>query len=185
MGLSQTLLLGLIAGVTILLGLPVGRMRQPAPTLRALLNAIATGILLFLAWDVLSAGWEPIDTALGSVHDHHGGLAPVLGYGTLFAGGLAAGLLSLVFYERWMGRLARSGDGGAVERFGAGAMAAGELSARRLGLAAWSPARRLALLIAVGIGLHNFAEGLAIGQSAARNEVALAWRTRRTPAARS
>src|SRR5205823_7570039 len=31
-----------------------------------------------------------------------------------------------------------------------------------------------ALLIAVGIGLHNFAEGLAIGQSAARNEVALA-----------
>ncbi len=33
---------------------------------------------------------------------------------------------------------------------------------------------RLALLIAVGIGLHNFAEGLAIGQSAARGEVAFA-----------
>ena len=38
----------------------------------------------------------------------------------------------------------------------------------------WSPARRLALLIAVGIGLHNFAEGLAIGQSAASGEIALA-----------
>ena len=37
-----------------------------------------------------------------------------------------------------------------------------------------SPARRLALLIAVGIGLHNFAEGLAIGQSAASNEISLA-----------
>lgn len=34
MGLSKTLLLGFIAGVTILLGLPVGRMRGPAPSLR-------------------------------------------------------------------------------------------------------------------------------------------------------
>jgi ZIP family zinc transporter len=33
---------------------------------------------------------------------------------------------------------------------------------------------RTALLIAIGIGLHNFAEGLAIGQSAARGEAALA-----------
>jgi ZIP family zinc transporter len=41
-------------------------------------------------------------------------------------------------------------------------------------MAAWSAARRLSLLIAVGIGLHNFAEGLAIGQSAASGEIALA-----------
>src|SRR5213078_4167096 len=37
-----------------------------------------------------------------------------------------------------------------------------------------SPARRLSLLIATGIGIHNFGEGLAIGQSAAADEVALA-----------
>jgi ZIP family zinc transporter len=37
-----------------------------------------------------------------------------------------------------------------------------------------SRARTTALLIAVGIGLHNFAEGLAIGQSAATGEIALA-----------
>ena len=35
-------------------------------------------------------------------------------------------------------------------------------------------ARRLALMIAVGIGLHNFSEGLAIGQSAASGEISLA-----------
>jgi ZIP family zinc transporter len=35
-------------------------------------------------------------------------------------------------------------------------------------------ARQLALLIAVGIGLHNFAEGLAIGNSAAQGDIALA-----------
>lgn len=37
-----------------------------------------------------------------------------------------------------------------------------------------SAARRTALLIAVGIGLHNFSEGLAIGQSAASGEISLA-----------
>ena len=38
-----------------------------------------------------------------------------------------------------------------------------------------SPARWLALFIATGIGLHNFSEGLAIGQSAARDELSLAF----------
>jgi len=46
MSLMSTVLLGVIAGVTILLGLPIGRLRSPAPTLRALLNATAVGVLL-------------------------------------------------------------------------------------------------------------------------------------------
>jgi ZIP family zinc transporter len=37
-----------------------------------------------------------------------------------------------------------------------------------------SPARWLALFIATGIGLHNFSEGLAIGQSSARDQLSLA-----------
>jgi len=167
MGLGKTLLLGFIAGVTILLGLPIGRIRRPAVTLRVLLNATAVGVLLFLVWDVLSAAWEPIDAELSAIHDGGGSLAKTLGYGGLFAVGLSVGLLSLVAYERWMTRRLAS-----ARPAGPGAMAVGELDRRAN--PGWSPARRLALLIAVGIGLHNFAEGLAIGQSAASGELALA-----------
>jgi ZIP family zinc transporter len=174
--LSKTLLLGLIAGGTIIFGLPVGRMRRPAPAMRALLNALAIGILLFLVWDVVTHAWEPIDSALAKVHDHTGSLAPVFGYGALFASGLVIGIGSLVAYEMWMSRsAARALPGQAPRdgrRFGPGAMSKAEAASWRV--SAWSPARRLALMIATGIGLHNFAEGLAIGQSAAAGELALA-----------
>jgi ZIP family zinc transporter len=158
--LGKTLLLGFVAGVTILLGLPIGRLKRPAPAFRMMLNAIAVGILTFLVWDVLSAAWEPIDSALNRFHKGDGGLGSAFGYGFLFTVGLAVGLLALVGYERWMNRVTR--DLGA---------AAG---VRARGIASWSAGRQLALLIAVGIGLHNFAEGLAIGQAAANREIALA-----------
>jgi ZIP family zinc transporter len=168
--LSKTLLLGFIAGVTILLGLPIGRLRRPAPGLRVFLNAIAIGVLIFLVWDVFSAAWEPIDAALGRLHNHQGGLGSALGYGSLFAGGLAVGLVGLTFYERWMAaRAARRS-----RRFGPGAMAVDERPAQQGRVSSWTPVQQLSLLIAVGIGLHNFAEGLAIGQSAASGDIALA-----------
>src|SRR5579859_6652555 len=107
MGLGKTLLLGFVAGVTIVLGLPIGRLKRPAPSLRMMLNAIAVGILLFLVWDVLSAAWEPIDSALGDFHAGNGGLGRAFGYGVLFTSGLAVGLLALVAYERWMDRVTR------------------------------------------------------------------------------
>ena len=106
MSLMSTMVLGFIAGVTILLGLPIGRLRKPAPALSALLNATAIGVLLFLFWDVLSAAWSPIDEALTSAHDGKGGLGLAVGYGSLFAVGLAVGLLALVRYESWMARQA-------------------------------------------------------------------------------
>jgi ZIP family zinc transporter len=173
----STTLLGCIAGVTILLGLPIGRLRTATPTLSALLNATAVGVLLFLFWDVLSAAWVPVDTALSSAHLGKGGLGAAAGYGVLFAAGLATGLLALVYYESWMGhqlmQIKRPVPGPGDH--GPGAMGVTEVRAPRTSrVATWSAARRLSLLIAMGIGLHNFAEGLAIGQSSASGELALA-----------
>ena len=165
---AQTVFLGLIAGVTILFGLPLGKLRAPRPGLRQFLNALAIGILVFLIWDVLVHAWEPVDGALGRLHDRTAGIGPVLGYGALFLLGIGVGLMSLVYYERWLaGR-------GRPRTLGPGAMAPGELTAGRAGIAGWSAARRLSLLIAVGIGLHNFGEGLAIGASAAIGAIGLA-----------
>ena len=168
MGTGKTLLLGAVAGSTILIGMPLGRMRTPAPRLRLILNATAIGILLFLLWDVLAGAFEPIDVALSSFHEGNGGLGSAIGYAALFFAGLTIGLMTLVYYER---RLASVGS---KKKFGPGSVTVGELEAGTAGLASWSPARRLALLIAVGIGLHNFAEGLAIGSSAASGDIALA-----------
>jgi ZIP family zinc transporter len=165
---AQTLFLGFIAGVTILLGLPLGRLRAPHPGLRQFLSAVAIGILLFLVWDVLVHAYAPLDTALGHLHARSAGIGPVLGYGALFFLGISTSLLSMVYYERWLSGRRRP------KPFGPGAMVNGELAAARTGVAGWSAARRMSLLIAVGIGLHNFGEGLAIGNSAATGAIGLA-----------
>ena len=163
---TRTLVLGAIAGFTIFFGLPLGRLRRPLPRLRQFLNAVAIGILVFLLWDVLTHAWSPIDSALSDFHQSKAGLRPVVGYGALFFGGLGIGLVGLAYYERLLGRRSH--------RFGREPMTAGIELARIWRVADWSPARRLSFLIAVGIGLHNFGEGLAIGGSAARGEIGLA-----------
>jgi ZIP family zinc transporter len=162
MSTTQTLLLGAIAGFTILLGLPVGRLEMRSQAIRAALTAFSAGILIFLLWDVLGHGVEPVELA---VEDHHWGrLAEI---GPLLAGGLALGFMSLVYYDRWMMNKR------ATPLVGPGAAALDEFTSRSW-IERLTPGRRLALLIATGIGLHNFGEGLAIGQAAATNEVSLA-----------
>jgi ZIP family zinc transporter len=144
-----TLLLGAIAGLTIYLGLPVARLTKPARSWQAFLNAVAIGILVFLLWDVLSEASEPVHAALESARTGNAGNFAVLLL--LFAGGFGLGSLGLVYFERNFSRLA-------TRVTGAGAM---------------TP-RHLALIIATGIGLHNFSEGLAIGLASRAGAIGLA-----------
>jgi ZIP family zinc transporter len=155
MGFAATAGLGAVAGFTIFLGLPVARSR-PTQGRVAVLNAASIGVLLFLFFDIIKNATAQVDGALADNR------ARGIGYGLLLAAGLAVGMLTLVAFERATLRRKK-----APLPSGPGAMAAAALAtgtrARREPLA---PAVRVALFIAIGIGLHNFSEGLAIGQAA-------------------
>ncbi len=161
MSSASIALLGLVAGLTIFLGLPVGRLRNAPAALRAFLNAVATGVLLFLFVDIVSHAQDPVEHALDEATGG-GSWLSFIWLAFVLVVGFGAGLFSLVYYERWMDRRPRLSPG-------PGAVAATP-TLLRLG----SPSHRLAVLIATGIGLHNFAEGLAIGQSAASGDLSLA-----------
>jgi zinc transporter, ZIP family len=165
MSTPHILVLGAIAGGTIFLGLPLGRMQGLSAATRAALSALATGILIFLLWDVLSGAVDPIDSALQARHWGRFSWLAAVG-----AAGFTVGLMSLVHYSEWMKRRA---DRRASTLVGPGAAALDEFEGRSW-IEGLTPGRRLALLIAIGIGVHNFGEGLAIGQAAAASEISLA-----------
>jgi len=161
MSTTQTLLLGAIAGLTIFIGLPMGRVRGLSPKLKSFFTATATGILIFLFWDVLTEAIDPAQHALDAkTWGRFAGVASIA-----FAG-FVVGLMTLVYYDSWMKARQRRA------MLGPGAASVAEFSrTHRPGLSA---AQWLSVFIATGIGLHNFSEGLAIGQSAARDLKSLA-----------
>jgi ZIP family zinc transporter len=158
---GETLLLGFIAGGTIFHGLPMGRVRHRGLSDRAGLSALATGILLFLLLDVFARALDPIEDRLEA---HR--WSSFAGFTVLGLAGFAVGYLSLVYYGEWMKRRGGRRASSLVEP---GAAAVEEFESRGL-----SEGKLLALLIAVGVGVHNFGEGLAIGQAAANELTGLA-----------
>ncbi|TME15271.1 MAG: zinc permease [Chloroflexi bacterium] len=137
-------LVGAIAGFSIFIGLPVARMRGLSKAFQGFLNAVATGVLLFLLWDILSHAVGPVQAAL--VGARLGSPELFIALALIFALGLASGLLVLIYFNA---RLFSHQQGAPSPRW-------------------------LSLAIASGLGLHNLSEGLAIGQSAATGAVAFA-----------
>jgi ZIP family zinc transporter len=169
---AETTALGAIAGATIFLGLPLGRVQQLSPRVRNFLAALSAGILLFIFWDVTGAAAEMIENALLGAKDG-GSWGRFVVFAVMGAGGLALGALSLAWLERAMlrHRPLPPMSGGSVDAPPAAMMgvdpAAVADQARRAALA-------LGMLIAIGIGVHNFSEGLAIGVASKSGEIALA-----------
>jgi zinc transporter, ZIP family len=162
---TQILVLGAVAGATIFIGLPLGRLQTANVALKAALSATATGILLFLLYDVIHGSIEPVDEALSAATDG-GSWGHFAWFAALFAAGISAGYLVLVYYDGWMKRKRSQA------MLGPGAASAAEFE--QSWVASLSASSWLSLLIATGIGLHNFSEGLAIGQAGATGEISLA-----------
>lgn len=144
------ILLGAISGFTIFLGLPFGRIKNVNSRLRGFLTAMSTGILVFLLVEITYKVIENIEDLTISWVEGFPRLGDVIFYSALFAAGLFIGLMGLVWFERFF--IASGKDQ--------------ETPAR--------DAERMSLMIATGIGLHNFSEGLAIGQAFSWGNTSLA-----------
>jgi ZIP family zinc transporter len=171
---AQLLLLGAIAGFTIFLGLPLAILQNVSSRKKGFLNALSIGILLFLVIDVFSHAWN---TATGvastAFAGKSSGVDAAMDLIAVF-GGLALGLLGLVAYEaKYMAKAppiikARLENGPVTAQLSAAEQA------KQIQILQEHHPYRLAMMIAIGIGAHNFSEGLAVGQSYASGSVGLA-----------
>jgi zinc transporter, ZIP family len=174
MSFAETTLLGAIAGSTIFLGLPIGRMRRVDARIRVALAMLSLGILAFIFMDVTAHGQEIVESALDAYKDHDGSLGHVIALFALLAVGFTIGTAGIALLEARLRRRNRitplpiaGGEAGTIGAEQVVADREAEITARTLAL-------RTGMTIAIAIGLHNFAEGLAIGVSAKAGETALA-----------
>jgi ZIP family zinc transporter len=167
---TTTVLLGAIAGGTIFLGLPIARVDKLPAHMRSFLATVSAGILLFLFWDVVSQGWGLVEHVVDKAKDG-GPAGPVVLRTSMFIGGFVLGIFGIAFAERAIFRRKPSKP---VAGGSAATAEASGLDARAIADEAKRAALALGMLIAAAIGVHNFSEGLAIGVSAHRDEVALA-----------
>jgi ZIP family zinc transporter len=134
----------------------------------------AVGVLAFIFVDVLSNAGTILTGTLNQVKHHHGSVPYLVWQVVLLAGGFAAGSAGLALLEQ---RLRPLGARTPPIAGGADATAVAPSEAEGLAIeldAARHRALRRGLMIAAAIGVHNFAEGLAIGVSARAGAISLA-----------
>jgi ZIP family zinc transporter len=166
---GETVLLGALAGFTIYLGLPFGRIEFVSQRAKVALAMFSVGVLAFLFAEVLVHGVEIVEGHFDELHDGEGSLLEGLGLAAILGVGFTAGSAGLALVERWMRNTKPPPiTGGATDTM---TVEQAEIAARE-DLSA--KALRTGMTIAAAIGLHNFAEGLAIGVSASTGEIGLA-----------
>ena len=166
---GETVLLGALAGFTIYLGLPFGRIEFVSQRAKVALAMFSVGVLAFLFAEVLVHGVGIVEGHFDELHDGNGSLLEGLALAAVLGVGFTAGSAGLALVERRM-RTTKPPPitGGATDAM---TVEQAEIAARE-DLSA--KALRTGMTIAAAIGLHNFAEGLAIGVSASTGEIGLA-----------
>ena len=173
MTFAETALLGALAGLTIFLGLPFGRLQIVSHRVRVALAMFAVGVLAFLFADIFEHALGIVEEPVEAFKEGEQGIGEALGLVALLGAGFAAGTAGLATVERWLrprGSARPSVAGGSVDTLTV--EDAERLSAETE--RARARALQVGMSIAAAIGLHNFAEGLAIGVSASTGEIALA-----------
>jgi ZIP family zinc transporter len=174
MGFTETIALGAIAGLTIYLGLPLGRVKLLDDRMRVRLAMFSVGILSFIFMDVTKHAEAILETAVAHFKAHEAGFGHVLGLFALLAIGFTVGTAGISAVERRL-RSRRSAPAPIAGGEAAAVLGPEQVARSQEGT---EDARRRALqtgmVIATAIGLHNFAEGLAIGVSAKAGAIGLA-----------
>src|SRR5215831_19400232 len=177
----QLLLLGAVAGLTIFLGLPLALFQNASPRKKGFLNALSMGILVFLISDVLANAWLPTRAAATAAYKGTGSISTgTLDISALFAG-LGIGLVGLAFFEqRYVKKITLALKPPVLSQSDLrpevlnGPVPLQQPSHDLHSTALFGSPYHLATMIALSIGLHNFSEGLAIGQSYAQGVTSLA-----------